>query len=306
MDKFKAGMLKGLEVCSGGKFYHVFTKGLEDDVIFRNRDDYVVGMNYVPVALAISKVAMIAFVLMSNHFHFIIYGDYDGAVRFIDMYKRLVSRYVRNKYGVKKILRAVKTTCSEINCEDEGLKRLIAYALNNPVKAGVNYLPQNYEWGSGKCYFSNMDHMLDTRPISDLSVRERCRVLKSEVEVDGAYRINSHGYIEPGSYVKVEFVESLFRFSRSMEYFLNISSRVDSRKDDRVVYSDTLVMLGLQELLEKKYESLTFADLSFENKRMVLSEVRKQFNCPPKQLARVLGISLKDVVNCVERNDPWH
>ena len=29
------------------RYYHVYTKGLEQDVIFRERADYIVGMNYL-------------------------------------------------------------------------------------------------------------------------------------------------------------------------------------------------------------------------------------------------------------------
>ena len=53
------------------RYYHVYTKGLEDDVIFRNREDFVAGMNYVPVSLKNAGVDVIVFVLMSNHFHFL-------------------------------------------------------------------------------------------------------------------------------------------------------------------------------------------------------------------------------------------
>ena len=41
------------------RYYHVYTKGLEDDVIFRNREDFVAGMNYVPVSLKNVKIAII-------------------------------------------------------------------------------------------------------------------------------------------------------------------------------------------------------------------------------------------------------
>ena len=87
------------------RYYHVYTKGLEQDVIFRERADYIVGMNYVPVSLHGLDLQLLAFVLMSNHFHFVIYGTKDECDRFINLYKLLVSRYVRIRYGTAKILR---------------------------------------------------------------------------------------------------------------------------------------------------------------------------------------------------------
>ena len=283
------------------RYYHVYTKGLEDDVIFRNREDFVVGMNYVPVSLKIAGVHVIVFVLMSNHFHFLVYGDKLSALKFIDSYKRLISRYVRNVYGVAKLLRNVDTGCSEVDMNDEALKRLIAYILNNPVKAGVNCFPQNYEWGSGKCYFSNFDYNRNSHSLSELGVREQSRILRSDVRLDGKYKINSEGYIEPESYIRKDIVEKIFRSAKSFEYFLSTSSR-DQRRDPseesrQVVFSDTLVLSGVNEILEKRYESLDVSELSELNRTKLILELRKVFNAPPKQLARVLGLTLREVVN---------
>lgn len=54
------------------KYYHVYTKGLEDDVIFQDRQDFIVGMNQVAVSVFKTGIIMLAFVLMSNHFHFVV------------------------------------------------------------------------------------------------------------------------------------------------------------------------------------------------------------------------------------------
>lgn len=279
------------------RFYHVYTKGLEQDVIFRGYADYVVGMNYVPVALHGLSVRLMAFVLMSNHFHFVIYGTSEECERFINRYKKIVAMYVSKKYDIQKILRTVRASCSEIDLKNEGLKRLVAYVLNNPVKAGINCLPQNYEWGSGSCYFSNFLNSHPVRHLSDFKVRERIALLKSEVKLDGNYILNPSGYIEPSSYVDVKYVENLFGRARSMEYFLSVSNRSTIDRDGPIVFSDTLVLSGLQELLEKRYESVDLIGLSYEVKKKLVLEIRRQFNSPPKQLARVLNCPLSDIVN---------
>lgn len=279
----------------------MYTKGLEDDVIFRNREDFVVGMNYVAIALKIAGADILVFVLMSNHFHFLIHADKLSAMKFIDTYKRLISRYVRNTYGVAKLLRTVETGCSEVDLNDEALKRLIAYILNNPVKAGINCFPQNYEWGSGKCYFSNFDYTKDSRPLSELGTRERRSLLHSRAILEDNYLINSQGYVEPESYVRKDLVEKIFRSAKSFEYFLSTSSRdqrIDPSEESRqVVFSDTLVLSGVNEILEKRYESLDVSELSELNRSKLILELRKVFNAPPKQLARVLGLTLREVVN---------
>jgi hypothetical protein len=283
------------------RYYHVYTKGLEQDVIFRERADYIVGMNYVPVSLHGLDLQLLAFVLMSNHFHFVIYGTKDECDRFINLYKRLVSRYVRIRYGTAKILRSVQTSCTEIDPDNEALKRLIAYVLNNPVKAGINCMPQNYEWGSGRCYFTNFDMHPHKRPLSDFGVREQIALLKSETKLDGSHMVCESGYIDPSSYVNVDFVERLFGRARSLEYFLSTSNKSSSESDGPMVFSDTLVLAGLMELLEKKYESVSLEDLSWEIRVKLVKDIRRQFNSPPKQLARVFKFPLKDIINIINR-----
>jgi hypothetical protein len=254
----------------------------------------------VPVSLCGMDAVMLAFVLMSNHFHFIIYATREECELFIDRYKRLVSRYVRNKYGTRKILRSVKTSCSEIDLTDEGLKRLIAYVLNNPVKAGINCMPQNYEWGSGRCYFTNYEDKSFQRRLSEFGVRQQIAILRSEVKLNQDYIITDSGYIDPQSYIDFKSVERIFVRARSMEYFLSVSNKTSVDKYGPVSFSDSLVLAGLGEILENKYGVDNVSDLSMEVRRKVVLEIRKQFNSTPKQLARVLKCSLNEIIATLE------
>jgi REP element-mobilizing transposase RayT len=55
-------------------YFHVYTKGLEDALVFRDREDFVAGMNLVAVVCFSVNVRLLAFVLMSNHVHFVVKG----------------------------------------------------------------------------------------------------------------------------------------------------------------------------------------------------------------------------------------
>ena len=57
------------------KYYLITTEHLEDKLWFREEEDFVVGMNYVALqALLSPEVLVLAFILMSNHVHFVLYG----------------------------------------------------------------------------------------------------------------------------------------------------------------------------------------------------------------------------------------
>ena len=46
-------------------YWHICTDGLAKNVIFKNRADYVFGMNSIPVCTLTHSVTMLAFCLMS-------------------------------------------------------------------------------------------------------------------------------------------------------------------------------------------------------------------------------------------------
>ena len=281
------------------KYYHVYTKGLEKGIIFRNRDDYVAGMNLVAVSHFKTGVRILAFVLMSNHFHFVIYGRKSDVVRFINLYKTILSRYILHRYGESAFLNGVETSCDEIDLSDEGLKKVIAYVLDNPVKAGIGCLASNYEWGSGSCYFSgSVDKSLGI-PLCKLSTRNSRKILHSGVLMPSMYRLNDKGYVAPSSYVDAGLVENIFGRAKSFEYFLATSASSRQSRKDVLMFSDAFVSAALDEILRTKYGA-PIDQLDEGMLKSLLLDLRKHFNASAKQRSRVTGLSLKFVLSALD------
>ena len=276
------------------KFYHVYTKGLESDIIFRDREDYIVGMNYVALCTFCCKVGLLAFTLMSNHFHFIIYGTEEEANRFIYWYKSYISRYIRMNHGSHKLLRHVKTGVKLIEDSTEALRIAIAYVLKNHIKASIDVAPHGYEWCSGNCYFTDRDILAGTRSVAELGGREYRRVIRSRTVLDPSFRINSSGYIEPASYIRKDMVEAIFGRVQSFNFHMNTAVAQRS-KESPVDFSDSLVLAGLKEILVKKYDIDNVKDLNDLSKKDIALLLKRQFNCPPKQLARLMRINLNEI-----------
>lgn len=57
------------------EYCHVYTLGLETDIVFRDKEDFCMGMNAIAVLHSKSTMSILAFVLMSNHFHFILHAS---------------------------------------------------------------------------------------------------------------------------------------------------------------------------------------------------------------------------------------
>lgn len=276
------------------QFYHIYTKGLEDRIIFRDLQDFIVGMNYVAIAQYKTKIKILAFVLMSNHFHFAVQATEAVARAFINMFKKLLSAYIQRRYMQSAYLRRVITSCDMVLTSDDGLKRLIAYILDNPVRAGVNCVAFAYPWGSAACYFS--DNEPSSVSVATLNARIRKTLFRSHVVLPDSYRLGTQGYILPSSYIDVKFVETLFGRPKSLEYHLSISASSRKAKRDSVMFSDEVVSMAMHELLTNKYGIDSVCKLDPELQKSIVRELRTHFNASSKQIARLTGLPLKDAI----------
>lgn len=142
------------------EYYHVCTEGMEKKPFFRDRQDYISGMNSIPICAVRSGVHILAFCLMDNHVHFILEGRRDNCTAFISEYKRRCSQALRLKYLEVQALHDTGVFIGHID-SGEYLLSSIAYVLRNPVAAGLKFLPFHYPWCSAGLYFkTGHDSML--------------------------------------------------------------------------------------------------------------------------------------------------
>lgn len=64
-------------------FWLITTEQLKGKLWFKDEEDYKVGMNYVAILSSTSPVSVLAFILMSNHVHFVVEGSYSEVYAFI-------------------------------------------------------------------------------------------------------------------------------------------------------------------------------------------------------------------------------
>lgn len=63
-------------------YYHISSHGLEKNVIFKKKEDFIAGMNDIAICVLGFDVIILCFCLMSNHFHFVLYGTLPECRRF--------------------------------------------------------------------------------------------------------------------------------------------------------------------------------------------------------------------------------
>ena len=213
------------------KFYLISTDHLENSLWFRDVEDFVVGMNMVAVQASLSEVVVLAFILMSNHVHFVLYGTRKEVEEFIQRYKGRYSQYYCRKWGVKEFLRLNPVDIKELPNNPEVLEKAIAYVLMNCVAANICAHPSQYSWGCGNVFFKTAaSGASGCRKVKDLSKRALARLLHSDVDkMPGEWVISDDGYILPESYVAVDQVERIFVTANRMDYFLRSSSKAKKR-----------------------------------------------------------------------------
>lgn len=160
-------------------FFLITTDHLETRLWFLDDDDFKTGMNYVATVAFLLGVRVIAFILMSNHVHFVLECTREQAVRFITEFKRLYSRYLNQKHGTKELLRDNGVDIQELRLGDESLERAIAYVQMNCVAANICLEPAAYPWGTGRTFFQVSAKR--GQCLGALSARKKNKLLHSKI-----------------------------------------------------------------------------------------------------------------------------
>lgn len=281
----------------GNFFWLVTTDHLTDRIWFRDEEDFKAGMNIVAILSNMTGLGIIAFILMSNHVHFVLGCDREQVDIFITRFKKMYSQYYSKKYGSCELLRDNKVDIRQIFIRDESFEKAVAYVLMNCVAAKICLHASEYPWGTGGCYF-NPTPASGIR-IGDLSGRARMKMLKSKISVPEDYIVNERGYVHPSCYVPVRFVESVFRTPNRMSYFLNNSSKA-KRVKEAPSFKDQLIGAAIQDLLVTLFKKRSLDELDRQQKSELFRQIKFRFSADPAQIARVCGESYEKVCDLLE------
>ena len=251
-------------------------------------------MNFVAIQAYQSKVTVLAFILMSNHLHFVVQGRWADVKAFIDGIKSRHSKYLNHKYGTAEFLRRNKVTIEEVSTLNEGLERAIAYTQMNSVAANICSHPSQYPWGTGPVFFNATKR--SGKPLGSMSKRARIRLLhccKADFPAD--WLVSEEGYILPESYVAVGFVERCYHRASRMNYFLVNSSKakrkIKNSDDHHPAFRDQVILAALPDLYRSLFGKQSFEELTLEEKTESLRQVQRRFCSNVHQIARVTGLT---------------
>ena len=279
------------------EFWFVTTDHLTNKIWFRDDEDFKMGMNLVAILAVALSVDVLAFILISNHVHFVLCCSNEKAHQFIEAFKKRHSQYMNKKYGLKELLRRVRVKVEPVSGADESLEWVIAYTNMNSVAAGICLASTGYPWGTGDTFFKAKS--AKGRRIGTLSDRARAALLHSTQPMPPHFLVGEDGYILPDSYVNVEMVQTLFRTPRRMNYFLQNSSKAKRRlasNDAAPSFRDQIVLSAIGDLCQSLFQKPSLAALTPEEQAELLEQLRYRFSSNANQLSRVTGLPYPKVV----------
>ena len=284
------------------KLWLVTTDHLEEDLWFRDDEDFRVGMNLVAVQAACSPdVVVLAFILMSNHVHFVLSGSRWEVESFIQQFKHRYSIYYSRRWGIREFLRLNGVDFKEIPYEDEAPERAIAYVQMNCVAANICSHPSQYLYGTGDVFFSQKK--VAGPRLGELSARARARMLHTYEPLPLKWHLGPEGFIPPYEYVDVGAVETLFRKPTRMNYFLASSSKARKRLESEEhlpAFRDQIILAALPDLCRSLFGKDMFQELLQEERTELMRQIRFRFSADVNQIARVCGLSYAEAARMID------
>lgn len=294
---FKAFSQSEIQFNNGGPFYHLHTTPVEDEVVFRNDDEYKAVNNMIAITLTQSKCSLLAYAIMSNHLHFILEAAETNCLLFYDFLKNSLQRYY-SRHGRTNIIDKMTPGMTFIN----NLKQLrdeIVYVIRNPFVIREDVNPLAYQWCSGHLYFNQF---INTGGVcaNELKTREfRAFVCSRQItEVDGRIRVTD-GMANPASFVNYKRAMSFFDSAR--QFLMNVFKNVEAQVEVAIRYGE-MPRLNDDEMLSLSFKICRNLfkvngprELDLIKRKQLAVTLKNNYHGSNAQIARCTNLTPKEV-----------
>lgn len=278
-------------------YFHICTDGRALPWMFQDEKDFIAGINRIAICHLRTCLEIIAFVLMDNHVHFVLYGTMPQCKAFINLYKRLTGKWILTKYGIGDYLRGLPTEILRIENE-ESLLNTLAYLDRNPPMAGYRYMHSEYPWGSSKYLFRDTkttDDEESWKPVSTYTRRALRSILNSKVEIPGNWLINESGMIHPKSFLNIRKLEACYKTPIRYAYFLakKIEGIVeqDLQHSQKLFIPDKELRPIVRKMARELFSTENITELDVKDRLLIAKRLRYNYASTLKQISRMVHLS---------------
>ncbi len=277
-----------------GPFWHLYTPGEFQEIIFKNEEDYKYGVTSSALALTETNdsghyVRIYSFAVMSNHIHELLAGSREACMEYFRRRKSKLVRYFANKVDLSKFL------CDLKRLDDlKSFRNVVAYIHRNGFVINAKETPFSYEWSSGRHYFNPGMREVTLKKVSDLSYRKKKSMLKCRGTKDYDELFFFKGYVSPLCFCEISGGESLFR--NAHQYFHAISRDVESygaiaeKLGDKIFLNDEELFSVVCRKSKEMHDNSNPKLLPAEAKTEMAIWMHKEYNASNGQIVRILKI----------------
>lgn len=272
-------------------YYHVCTDGNALAWMFKDTEDFIAGVNRIGICAFETCIQIIAFILMDNHVHSVLYGTLPKCKEFITRYKTLTGKWISSKYQLKEYLKHLPSEFILIESEEQ-LLDTIAYIDRNSIVAGGRYLPSEYPWGSDRYMFRER-RIPCGRHISEMSKKEVHESLNTWSTLPEDWMVDDQGMLIPERcFINIDFIEGLFRSPTRYLYHLSrkLEGKIEMQQGIRAFIPDKELRPVTEELAKKLFGKSKVKDLDFNSKILLARKLRYDYASTPKQISRMLSM----------------
>lgn len=277
--------------------FHLYTKPLETESLFYTEQERVIPLNYMAIAAYEAGCTLLAFSIMTNHFHFILMGEYAQVIGFYDRFLQMLRNYF-SRHGRGLAPGSLERGITPIDNVKQ-LRTEIAYVIRNAfvVNPDVNVFAD--PWSSGFLYFNPMLERGGV-PASALKGRALREFTKSRgtVEIDPRIYIKD-GVAQAWSFVDYRKAESFYDNARQFvnSVLKNVEAQVETalRYGEDPSLSDEEMWPLVFRLCRETFQADKPSLLEAPGKKKLAILLKNQYHSSNKQLARLTGLALKDV-----------
>lgn len=276
-------------------FWHLCTAE-KMPVIFRNEDEFRFGMNIVAACCSRHpEVKVIAFILMNNHIHMALFGEYDEVRALFDDIRQRIKRHCASEENMSAM---EKWDCKIIRIGDARyLRNTIVYIHRNGYVANKNHTPYSYPWGTGPHYF-NISSQVKSK-VGDLTVREKRELFRSRDYFAPDSYLLIYGYVAPESFCDIAL--GMGAFVNAHQYFSDLTKNVEAYaeiarefQEDSFMCDDEIFLLAAK-ICRQKLGVDSFKELNPEGRIQLARILHYEYHSGNSQIARVTGIPERDI-----------
>ncbi len=277
-----------------GQFWHLYTPGMVQEMIFKSDDDFRYGITSSAMSLqeinsSGKRLKLFAFALMSNHIHNLLCGTGEDCIEYFNLWKARLKRYFLSKVDLSDF------KCSLNPVESlKSFRNEVAYINRNGYVNNLREIPFSYKWSSGRYYFNPVTAELPTTAIKDLNCRDKRMITKSRVTNLYDSLCIWDGCISPLSFCEIDLGEKMYNTPHQYFKLLHKSveeySLIAQRIGDSIFLNDDEMYSVVCQISKESYNVSLPKLLAPDNKIKMAKIMHHKYKASNSQIQRILKI----------------